>query len=251
MTLADEYRRQRSFRDLVAVGEFVPLRSGEIVLDLGCGVGDWALDFASRGARVIGLDGNDELLEAARARATSNVEFRKADLAKPLPVEETVDGVFGSFVAAYFLDLDRALESWTAHLRVGGWVVLIEIDDLFGHEPVTPETRRLLDAYSEDGLRARRYDFRMGGKLTEFATRAGLRVIAERTFADREFAFSGPASSEVLAAWSKRLERMGLLRSFCGGNWDSVREDFLACLARPDHRSNRAVRGIVAIRDAR
>lgn len=159
--------------------------------------------------------------------------------------------MFGGFVAAYFLDLEAALRNWCAHLRVGGWVVLIEIDDLFGHEPVTPETRRLLDAYADDALRARRYDFRMGGKLPAFATRAGLRVIAERTFADLEFAFAGPATPNVLAAWTARLDRMGLLRSFCGEAWNKVRDDFLGCLARPDHRSNCAVRGIVAIRDVK
>lgn len=246
MSLADEYRRQRAFRDVDGVLDFLPLHGGERILDLGCGVGDWAFAMADRGARVIGLDGNDELLESAAARGDDRVEFRKADLSRALPVHEPVDGLFACFVAAYFLDLPAALANWCATLRSGGFVALIEIDDLFGHEPLAAPTRRILDDYVADALAAGRYDFRMGGKLESYATRAGLRVVATRSFADREFAFSGPASPDAIASWSTRLDRMGLLRARCGDDWNAVRADFLGCLARPDHRATCAVRGVLA-----
>jgi ubiquinone/menaquinone biosynthesis C-methylase UbiE len=56
-----------------------PLR-GQTVLDLGCGVGDQAAELVARGARVIGVDMNDELLRTARSRRLENSEFRKGDL---------------------------------------------------------------------------------------------------------------------------------------------------------------------------
>ncbi|NOT31544.1 MAG: hypothetical protein HOP15_13940 [Planctomycetes bacterium] len=51
----------------------------------------------------------------------------------------------------------------------------------------------------------------------------------------------GPAPPEVLAAWRNRLERMPLLRSACGAGFERLRDDFLGCLARPEHRASARV----------
>ena len=58
---------------------------------------------------------------------------------------------------------------------------------------------------------------------------------------DRELSFEGPALPEVLEAWRLRFERMKLLRDFCGADFEPVRDEFLQCLARVDHRSRAKV----------
>lgn len=249
MSIVKEYKRQRAWRDWPTILDSLPPLQGQTVLDLGCGVGDVAADLAARGARVIGIDMNEELLAAARSRGIANAEFRLGDLRPPASLVEdgtTVDGIWASFVAAYFVDLTAALASWTRHLRRGGWVALTEINGLFEHEPLELQTVELLKAYSDEALAAGRYDFRMGAKLTVHLERAGLDLTESFPVSDKEFSFDGPAKPAILEAWTTRLDRMKLLRDFCGPNFDHLRDDFLGCLARSDHRSLSKVRCCVA-----
>jgi len=248
MSLADEYHRQLAWRSWpLALGALPPLR-GATVLDLGCGPGDLAAELSVRGARVIGFDLNEELLAAARARRIPGAEFRAADLRALPELATPADGIWSSFAAAYSVDLAPVLDGWLRALRPGGWIALTEIDDFFAHEPVAPRTRERLAAYAADSLAAGRYDFHMGRKLAGYLERAGLRVTRTLELPDLEFSFAGPARPDVLEGWRARFEWMKLLPVFCGADWPAVRDDFLACLARPDHRSACTVRCCVAVK---
>jgi 23S rRNA (uracil1939-C5)-methyltransferase len=58
---------------------------GERIADLFCGLGNFSLPLATRGAQVIGFEGSRELVERARHNAASNnlvVQFEVADLFK-------------------------------------------------------------------------------------------------------------------------------------------------------------------------
>ena len=164
MSLSDEYRRQFGWRSWATIFDALPTLGGQTVLDLGCGVGDLAAALVARGARVIGLDTNDALLDEARSKALARAEFRKADLRSLEYAGPPADGLWCSFTAAYFPDLTHTLESWSRFLRPGGWVVLTEIDDLFGHAPLGVRAASLLEDYARDALRAGRYDFPHGAK---------------------------------------------------------------------------------------
>ncbi|MBI4248368.1 MAG: class I SAM-dependent methyltransferase [Elusimicrobia bacterium] len=241
MSLADDYKRQFGWRPWPSIFDALPSLPEQIVLDLGCGVGDQAAEFAARGARVIGIDANEELLRQARARRLPNAEFRLCDLRASPDLGVVVDGLWCSFTASYFPDLPAALAAWAKHLRPGGWAALTEIDDLFGHEPLGSPTKALLDAYARDALAAGRYDFFMGRKLRNHLERSGFAVLKTLTLEDQELAFAGPARAEVLDAWRSRFDRMQLLRVFCGPNFERVREEFLGCLACAGHRSTAEV----------
>jgi SAM-dependent methyltransferase len=236
MSLAAEYRRQRAWRAWPTVLAALPSLEGRTVLDLGCGVGDLAAELVQRGARVVGFDANEELLEHARARRLRGAEFHCLDLRLADDLGVTADGLWASFIAAYFPDLAGALSRWKRSLRPGAFAALIEVDDLFGHAPLLPRTSELLDAYADDALRAGRYDFRMGRKLAGSLTEAGFTVAQAFTVPDRELSFQGRADEDVLAAWSLRLRRMRLLQELCGPEYARVEEDFLGCLRSDDHR---------------
>ena len=175
-----------------------------------------AAEFVARGARVIGIDMSEELLREAQSRQLANAEFRMGDLRALPDLGIAADGLWCSFTAAYFPDLPAALAAWTSNLKSNGWIVLTEIDDLFGHEPLSVRAKALFRAYAEDALAARRYDFHMGRKLKGHLERSGFTVSKMLTLADQELSFSGPARPEVLDAWRNRFDRMKLLRDFCG-----------------------------------
>jgi ubiquinone/menaquinone biosynthesis C-methylase UbiE len=237
MSLSNEYQRQYQWRNWATVLDALPPLKGQTIFDIGCGVGDLAAAFAARGARVIGFDGNEELLREARFRQLSNAEFRRTDLRAFGDPGFLADGLWCSFTAAYFPDLPGALDLWTRYLTTGGWIALTEIDDLFGHEPLSEETKMILSGYAEEAFAARKYDFRMGRKLRGYLESSGFEVVKLLTLADQELAFSGPARSEVLDAWRARFERIRPLRDFCGPRIDQVQAEFLGCLMHAEHKS--------------
>jgi SAM-dependent methyltransferase len=138
-------------------------------------------------------------------------------------------GIWCSFTAAYFVDFSAAVKSWAGNLGPGGWIAVTEIDDLFGHEPLSAGAKALLNAYCDDALMARRYDFRAGRKLNSHLESAGFSVTKLLTLDDRELSFCGPADGGVLHAWRSRFERMKLLQDFLGLDFESVRDEFLRC----------------------
>ncbi len=66
--------------------ELLDPRPGERIADLFCGLGNFSLPIARRGAEVIGFEGSQELVARARENAAANglvAQFEVADLFKP------------------------------------------------------------------------------------------------------------------------------------------------------------------------
>jgi SAM-dependent methyltransferase len=246
MSLADEYRQQYRWRSWSRAYDLLPLVPGDIVLDLGCAIGDHAADLAARGGRVIGIDANAELLAVARARGIADAEFRLTDLAGWSEPRLVAAGLWCSFVPAYFPDLAAVLRRWTRAVRPGGWVMLIEVDNLFGHEPMSATTRREFERFYDEAFARGRYDFRMGRKLATHARSAALEVVHEFSLPDLELAFDGEARSEVLEAWARRFHRMPALSAFFGAEFEAIRSQFLATLASSEHCAVARVHGVMA-----
>jgi len=85
---------------------FVDLKKGEILLDLGSGAGIDAFlasKLVGNEGKVIGIDMTDEMLEKAKKVAIKNnyknVEFRKGDIEEKIPVEDnSVDVVISNCI---------------------------------------------------------------------------------------------------------------------------------------------------------
>lgn len=208
-----------------------------------------AARFHRLGAQVIGVDGNEELLEAARARYPE-VRFEKLGLGEFTPASfGHVDGVWASFVAAYFPNLESAVARWSDCVVPGGWMALVEMDDLLGHQPLPSS---ISDAIHEfyTWAKVAGHDFQCGHRLAGAAERAGLTIIHEGTLPDDELCFQGPAPPDVLEAWRLRLERMAGLKAFLGSRSPEFERTFLHTLASPDHRSKTRVFIVVAQRSS-
>jgi SAM-dependent methyltransferase len=92
---------------------YAKLREGETVVDLGSGAGIDVFLSSNRvkeSGKVIGIDMTDEMLEKARKNAKdnggyTNVEFRKGDIEKRIPVEDnSVDVVISNCVINLTID---------------------------------------------------------------------------------------------------------------------------------------------------
>jgi SAM-dependent methyltransferase len=246
--LAQQYERQDRWRRWEDALKVLPLKPGQRVLDLGCGVGQISKRLANLGARVVGVDGNDDLLGAARA-AHPEIRFEKGDLNELSPAQfGRVDGIWSSFVAAYFPQLAPVLARWRDCLVTGGWLALVEMDNLLGHEPLSAELTTELRKFYDSARVAGRYDFESGHRLSSTLKEVGFSILHEGILADDELSFTGRAPADVLLAWRLRLERMAGLKVFLGDRFPDFERAFLDALSSPDHHSNTRVFIVVAQR---
>ena len=124
---------------------FAEPKEGETVVDLGSGAGiDVFLSANKVGklGKVIGIDMTDEMLERARGNANThgytNVDFRKGDIEKGIPVENgTVDLVISNCVINLTTDKTDAFKQVHRILKKGGRIV---ISDLVTDKEVSVES---------------------------------------------------------------------------------------------------------------
>lgn len=107
--------------------EHAGVRTGERVLDLGCGTGNVALLAAAKGARVTGVDPAERLLGVARAAATSqglDVTFVQGE-AGAIPLgAASVDLVLSCFAVIFAPDAHAAASEMARVCAPGGRVAL-------------------------------------------------------------------------------------------------------------------------------
>ncbi len=168
--------------------ERVDLEPGQLVLDVGCGVGAFLQLVSDRGARPYGLDASEALLEVARQRLP-DADLRVGDM-EQLPYEdETFDLVTGFNSFFFANDFVAALREAGRVAKPGALVVIQvwgphERNDLEAMKeivrPFMPP--RPADAPPEP-------DYAKPGVLEEFATKAGL---APESAFDASWAYEYP-----------------------------------------------------------
>jgi len=108
--------------------EYVDFKEGETIVDLGSGAGIDAF-LASRqvgdSGKVIGIDFTDDMLNNAKKATSkngfSNVEFKKGDIEKKIPVEDnSVDVVISNCVINLTTDKLKTFKEVYRILRKGG-----------------------------------------------------------------------------------------------------------------------------------
>ncbi len=252
MTLAEEYEQQDQWRNWHSYFSHLPIKGSDIVLDMGCGTGRVTRLLAERCLHAIGIDHNLEFLRIAKENNNlGNVSFIHSNLSENSHAEMPLaDGIWGSFIAAYFPDFQPVLSTWLQYLKPGGWIALTEIDNLFGHHPLSIYTESLFRAHCEKLCNQLAYDFKMGSKLNDYLAANGLTIIFEQNMKDAELAFNGPADNQVLISWQSRLDRMtGFKNALGSSQFERIKSEFLKCLSDNSHKCNAMVKYVIARKD--
>ena len=120
MTAGMHHAWRRRAADLTGV------EPGSRALDVATGTGDLAVELASRGAAVTGMDFSPAMLELARAKAPE-IEFEEGDALALRYGDAEFDAVTVGFGARNFADLDQGLREMARVTKPGGRVVVLEI----------------------------------------------------------------------------------------------------------------------------
>jgi len=249
MNLVKEYKNQSTWRDWSPYIERLPIDNQDTIFDFGCSLGIVTNLRAKRASYVIGIENNPELLkEAKQINSDENISYLNIDLGSShvqnLPLG---DGIWASFIAAYFPNFEPILNCWKKLLNANGWIALIEMSDLFSHEPLSKFTQDAFEAYSSRQSKNKKYDYKMGGKLRGFVKNCGLSIIHEEDIFDSELAFEGPAEPGITKSWESRFDRMVKFREYVGEkNFYKVKSEFIECLSDRNHKSNTVVKYIMA-----
>lgn len=119
-----DYDRESGYIDAL-IRCYAP--TAQDILELGCGTGAHAVQLATRGYRITGIDLSDAMVQQARARAAPAQglapEFVQGDL-RDYRTERRFDAVLALFhVMSYQVtnaDLAAAMQTAAVHLRPGG-----------------------------------------------------------------------------------------------------------------------------------
>lgn len=132
--------RQAAFRALVQAG------ADDVVLDVCCGPGGLALDFAPYVAHVTGVDLTPAMLEQARAACRyENVAWREGDI-YALPFEEGAFSLVVSSAAFHHLTDPRAAFAELARVcRPGGRIAVRDVTPEAGKSAAYDRMERLRD----------------------------------------------------------------------------------------------------------
>lgn len=155
--------REELFGGNFTLPTLLAVLAGDLVIgDLGCGNGETAAAIAPHVSRVIAVDNEPAMLEAAARRLESfdNVELRPGELAA-LPIDdEQLDAAVAMLVLHHVADIAAALAEIRRALRPGGRLVVLDMTahdrqsyrHTMGHQHLGFTTETLQDAAIGAGL---------------------------------------------------------------------------------------------------
>jgi trans-aconitate methyltransferase len=125
-------------------------QTGERVLDVGCGEGSLTAKIAARGADVVGVDADENMVQAARA---AGLDARRMD-ARDMPFRAEFDAAFSNAALHWMKPMPPVIAAIARALKPGGRFV----GEMGGFGNVESVHVALLDALQRRGIHSASYD---------------------------------------------------------------------------------------------
>ena len=131
-----ETKPHNAYYDRPAVFSLINDSTDKTILDAGCGPGVYTEWLISKGAKVIGLDASEKMLEFARARNHERAEFIQANLEEPMPFfsDQHFDGIVSALAVTYVMNLKALFGEFNRILKNAGWIVFSTEHPFFAYK---------------------------------------------------------------------------------------------------------------------
>jgi SAM-dependent methyltransferase len=166
----------------------IPMEDVHLVLDIGCGTGEWALGLAREypHVRIVGIDTSPDLIRRAIGHALeesiTSVSFWQFDPTQPLDFPSASHDVVHVHSLASFIMTamrDRILDEMLRVLKLGGWLNIVDYEQgstsseafnrlsVMGLKGVGSLGGSLIPSSSNYGVAARLYGFLVDAGMTD------------------------------------------------------------------------------------
>lgn len=204
-----------------AVREFMGNIDGKNILDAGCGTGHLLLELSKHSrARLYGADLSKGLLSTARPRLPKSISLCVANLAEPLPIEQTFHIICLTEVIETLKDPRSVIHNLKQHLKIDGEFVITVPNLTAFHpfyklaSPYLPHRINLLLVPWEHTFgnpqpidTAFEYD-----EIVDLLNASGLQIIALRGYEYLPYLFNLPIYRRHHLTVDKLLTRKGMHR---------------------------------------
>lgn len=188
----------------LTIREYLPAESNDVILDVGCGSGVVSSFLADSGARVRGIDGNDDALQFANETFRKpNLSFEKGLVDAAFTADQPIDKVYCLEVLEHiYLEQGRQmLANFHRILRPGGSVFLTT-PNYRSHWPIlewTLDFLKLVPHLADD----QHVEFYHARKLKNLAESVGFEVqhLVKTCFAAPWIAPLSWSGAEKLSVW--------------------------------------------------
>lgn len=248
MNILEEYEKQQRWRNWGQYLQHVPIRADDHVIDLGCSVGGVSNWLSKHAERVTGIDLNRDLIEYCQVRKKAHQTFICENFEKiNYDSIGPITGIWSSFSLSYLENPVEFLSGLHKALESGGWVALVDVSCfLSGNMPQNGMYHDSVKEFEMNSWESGQYDFDFGSKMETVLKWAGFSIFyVDNDVTDSELNSTGPASSEVLANWKARLERMRGLRMRFPSTYTEVCQEIMLYLGSTARCKRNNVRFVV------
>jgi trans-aconitate methyltransferase len=172
--------------------ELLDPKSGERILDLGCGTGHLTDRIAKAGASVVGLDASADMIGQARQNFPQ-IAFVLADAAK-LGFNHEFDAIFSNAALHWMLDAGAVASGMARALRLGGRLA-VEFGAKGNIRCITNAVEQVLRRYLADRMPEPRTWYPSVGEYSTLLEERGFEVRLARVF-ERPTPLEGEAGME-------------------------------------------------------
>ena len=178
--------------DIILVRSFLHGIPEPAILDLGCGTGEHLNQLVRYGIKCVGIDKSGDMLDIARKRSSSRIDFLQSDLTS-FDYYNDFDMVISLFGSLDYLieddDVDRTFWNIWRALKDGGYAIL----EIWNAEPIKQINKKDITHVSTTRVDDSVIDRERGFVLKN---NRDSKTIVEVNY---RYTFHGPGSSEIMS----------------------------------------------------